>query len=119
MERYLLRAVGVRPFRCVNCDARFYRRRHSDGPDIAGYQSGLTNQFFSLAKNLNCGASDHIQVHHMCSRSRLGDDTDENLTTLCADGKIIFSTENASGRAACEAGPESILLVFSEMSGFW
>ena len=31
MERYLLRAVGVRPFRCVNCDARFYRRSYSDG----------------------------------------------------------------------------------------
>jgi hypothetical protein len=32
MERYLLRAVGVRPFRCVNCDARFYGRRDSYGP---------------------------------------------------------------------------------------
>jgi predicted RNA-binding Zn-ribbon protein involved in translation (DUF1610 family) len=32
MERYLLRAVGVRPFRCVNCDARFYGRRDSHGP---------------------------------------------------------------------------------------
>ena len=31
MERYLLRAVGVRPFRCVNCNARFYRRGDSDG----------------------------------------------------------------------------------------
>jgi len=31
MERYLLRAVGVRPFRCVNCDARFYGRRDSYG----------------------------------------------------------------------------------------
>jgi hypothetical protein len=30
-ERYLLRAVGARPFRCVNCNARFYRRSHSDG----------------------------------------------------------------------------------------
>ena len=32
VERYLLRAIGVRPFRCVNCDARFYRLKHSDGP---------------------------------------------------------------------------------------
>jgi hypothetical protein len=32
MERYLLRAIGIRPLRCVNCDARFYRRSHSDGP---------------------------------------------------------------------------------------
>jgi hypothetical protein len=31
MERYILRPIGVRPFRCVNCDARFYRRSHSDG----------------------------------------------------------------------------------------
>jgi 5-methylcytosine-specific restriction endonuclease McrA len=32
-----------------------------------------------------CGRSDRLQVHHICSRSRLGDDTDENLITLCAD----------------------------------
>jgi predicted RNA-binding Zn-ribbon protein involved in translation (DUF1610 family) len=32
VEKYLLRAIGVRPFRCVNCDARFYRLSHSDGP---------------------------------------------------------------------------------------
>jgi 5-methylcytosine-specific restriction endonuclease McrA len=32
-----------------------------------------------------CGSSDRLQVHHICSRSRLGDDTDENLITLCAD----------------------------------
>jgi 5-methylcytosine-specific restriction endonuclease McrA len=32
-----------------------------------------------------CGASDHLEVHHIRSRSRLGDDTDENLITLCAD----------------------------------
>ena len=31
VERYLLRAIGVRPFRCVNCDARFYRRKDADG----------------------------------------------------------------------------------------
>ena len=32
VERYLLRSIGVRPFRCVNCDARFYRLKRSDGP---------------------------------------------------------------------------------------
>ena len=32
VERYLLRAIGVRPFRCVNCNARFYRHKHSDDP---------------------------------------------------------------------------------------
>jgi 5-methylcytosine-specific restriction endonuclease McrA len=32
-----------------------------------------------------CGSSDDLQVHHICSRGRLGDDTDENLITLCAD----------------------------------
>jgi 5-methylcytosine-specific restriction endonuclease McrA len=31
-----------------------------------------------------CGALDHLQVHHIRSRSSLGDDTDENLITLCA-----------------------------------
>ena len=33
LEKYLLRAIGVRPFRCVNCDARFYRLKHSDGSE--------------------------------------------------------------------------------------
>ena len=33
MERYLLRAIGMLPFRCVNCDARFYRHKHSDGSE--------------------------------------------------------------------------------------
>ena len=51
MERYLLRAVGVRPFRCVNCNARFYRRKIPTAR-IAGCQSGLTNQFFSLSKKI-------------------------------------------------------------------
>jgi 5-methylcytosine-specific restriction endonuclease McrA len=32
-----------------------------------------------------CGSSEHLEVHHLCSRSRLGHDVDENLITLCAD----------------------------------
>jgi DNA-directed RNA polymerase subunit RPC12/RpoP len=32
IERYLFRAIGMRSFRCVNCDARFYRHKHSDDP---------------------------------------------------------------------------------------
>ena len=32
-----------------------------------------------------CGSSDDLQVHHIRSRGRLGDDMDENLITLCAD----------------------------------
>lgn len=32
----------------------------------------------------NCGAVENLQVHHIQSRSRLGDDTFENLITLCA-----------------------------------
>ena len=32
-----------------------------------------------------CGRLDRLQVHHIRSRGRLGDDTDENLITLCAD----------------------------------
>jgi 5-methylcytosine-specific restriction endonuclease McrA len=35
-----------------------------------------------------CGSSDDLQVHHIRSRGRLGDDTDENLITLCADCHI-------------------------------
>ena len=32
-----------------------------------------------------CGALQILQVHHKQFRSRLGDDTAENLITLCAD----------------------------------
>jgi 5-methylcytosine-specific restriction endonuclease McrA len=32
----------------------------------------------------NCGTSEHLQVHHIRSRSALGDDATENLITLCA-----------------------------------
>jgi 5-methylcytosine-specific restriction endonuclease McrA len=32
-----------------------------------------------------CGASYRLEVHHIRSRGRLGDDIDENLITLCAD----------------------------------
>jgi hypothetical protein len=33
LEKYLLRAVQVRPYRCVECDARFYRLKHADAPE--------------------------------------------------------------------------------------
>lgn len=32
----------------------------------------------------NCGASQTLQVHHICRRSDLGSDVEENLVTLCA-----------------------------------
>jgi 5-methylcytosine-specific restriction endonuclease McrA len=35
-----------------------------------------------------CGRRDRLQVHHICSRSRLGDDTYENLITLDRAGFI-------------------------------
>lgn len=31
-----------------------------------------------------CGSSENLHVHHVQSRGRLGDDTLENLITLCA-----------------------------------
>jgi len=33
----------------------------------------------------NCGTSECLQVHHIRPRGALGDDTPENLITLCAD----------------------------------
>ncbi|MHB8412151.1 MAG: HNH endonuclease [Candidatus Acidiferrales bacterium] len=52
----------------------------------------------------NCGSSENLQVHHIQSRGRLGDDALENLITLCAcchrDVHLKFhrttSNENAS-----------------------
>ena len=33
----------------------------------------------------NCGATQHLQVHHIVFRSRSGGDEEENLITLCAE----------------------------------
>jgi 5-methylcytosine-specific restriction endonuclease McrA len=33
----------------------------------------------------HCGNSQNLQVHHIRFRSQLGDDTAENLVTLCAN----------------------------------
>jgi 5-methylcytosine-specific restriction endonuclease McrA len=32
----------------------------------------------------DCGTAYNLQVHHIHSRGRLGDDAEENLITLCA-----------------------------------
>ena len=32
----------------------------------------------------DCGTAPDLQVHHIRSRGRLGDDAEENLITLCA-----------------------------------
>lgn len=32
-----------------------------------------------------CGSMQHLQVHHMQFRSHSGDDSEENLITLCVD----------------------------------
>src|SRR6516162_4909973 len=49
----------------------------------------------------NCGTMQNLQVHHKQLRSRLGDDSEENLITLCNDchglmhgiGRSNFSTK--------------------------
>ncbi|MDA2913595.1 HNH endonuclease [Acidobacteriia bacterium AH_259_A11_L15] len=33
----------------------------------------------------NCGRSNELQIHHIISRSHLGNDREENLITLCAN----------------------------------
>ena len=32
----------------------------------------------------DCGTAQNLQIHHIRSRGRLGDDVEENLITLCA-----------------------------------
>lgn len=31
-----------------------------------------------------CGRRSNLEVHHLCFRSRSGDDSEQNLVTLCA-----------------------------------
>ena len=33
----------------------------------------------------NCGGQSNLHVHHIQLRSQLGDDTEENLITLCSE----------------------------------
>jgi 5-methylcytosine-specific restriction endonuclease McrA len=51
----------------------FYRKLHHEVLERDGWRCQ------------NCGTSECLQVHHIRSRSLLGDDTDENLITLCAE----------------------------------
>jgi 5-methylcytosine-specific restriction endonuclease McrA len=49
----------------------------------------------------NCGTWECLQVHHIRSRSALGDDATENLITLCADCHHqvhVARAENHEGR---------------------
>jgi len=42
-----------------------------------------------------CGSMQHLQVHHQQSRSHSGDDSDENLITLCVGcHKLAHGSEN-------------------------
>jgi 5-methylcytosine-specific restriction endonuclease McrA len=38
----------------------------------------------------SCGTMANLEVHHKEFRSRSGDDSDENLITLCHDCHILF-----------------------------
>lgn len=37
-----------------------------------------------------CGAMTHLEVHHVTFRSHGGDDSDENLVTLCTKCHSVF-----------------------------
>jgi 5-methylcytosine-specific restriction endonuclease McrA len=45
----------------------------------------------------NCGTPERLQVHHIRSRSALGDDAAANLITLCADcHRLVHEPETLS-----------------------
>lgn len=48
----------------------------------------------------NCGRSDQLEVHHIRPRSRLGDDAEENLVTLCSEchrsAHLVYSHGNTN-----------------------
>jgi len=46
----------------------------------------------------NCGSSNDLHVHHLEKRSKLGDDTVDNLITLCA---ICHHTQHQFPNSAC------------------
>jgi 5-methylcytosine-specific restriction endonuclease McrA len=56
----------------LRLDPESYRRLHQRVLDRDGWRCQ------------SCGRSRDLQVHHIEPRSRLGNDTEENLITLCA-----------------------------------
>ncbi|MGH9732373.1 MAG: HNH endonuclease [Candidatus Acidiferrales bacterium] len=51
-----------------------------------------------------CGCSANLHVHHIRSRSKLGDDVPENLITLCAD---CHQATHRSGRRSIHRSVEA------------
>lgn len=56
----------------LRLDAESYRELHQQVLERDSWRCQL------------CGTMQHLQVHHLKFRSRSGDDTDQNLITLCA-----------------------------------
>ena len=117
VERYLLRAIGVRPFRCVNCDARFLSAQALRWLPNTGRQSDLTNSSSVFRKK-----SDHalrrFPERHPLRLLHVTVNEDRQLLPLNSDLlwlrclawlagaevrslKVFFS-------AACEGRPEPI-----------
>jgi len=47
-----------------------------------------------------CGSLVNLQVHHINPRSRLGDDAEQNLITLCGScHRLMHSQEQQEGRS--------------------
>ena len=63
----------VRPKRCrIRLDAKSYKKLCLEVLQRDGWRCQ------------SCGARDGLQVHHKQFRSQSGDDSEENLITLCA-----------------------------------
>jgi 5-methylcytosine-specific restriction endonuclease McrA len=56
----------------LRLDAALYKELHARILERDGWRCQI------------CGRMSNLQVHHIQSRGRLGDDTGENLITLCA-----------------------------------
>jgi 5-methylcytosine-specific restriction enzyme A len=45
----------------------------------------------------HCGRAENLEVHHIRSRSKLGDDSSENLITLCTECHKLAHEQQALG----------------------
>ena len=43
-----------------------------------------------------CGSYRHLQIHHVCPRSKGGDNSEDNLLTLCNDCHAEVHKQNLS-----------------------
>jgi hypothetical protein len=69
VERYLLRAIGVRPFRCGNCDARFIGSSAPTAPNRSISERPNETVLQSRKESDHALCDCHSDIHRSCLKA--------------------------------------------------